>query len=251
LLPQFDRARTVEARAHLLSEPQCESPLAFRVAAGVDLGKARRIGKVPGELSVNLGQERYVNVIADVSRAGTYWGRSCQPALHEIGREPWFLVGTEGIGNDKLTQVQTGAAAVKLEDPRGQGLGKTIGREIGKSLGASTFTPFENRTGQDQLAATRGLESLEHGDEVAGVVLDGSDRVEIWALVIGDVGSVVAKQVPVAFPDQGEERVITERATINRAANLADQCHAPSPREIRVLTGTAAEDSRHLMAGGR
>ena len=81
--------------------------------------------------------------------------------------------------------------------------------------------------------------------------MDGSDRVEMWVLVIGDLGGVVAKQVPVALPDQGDERLVTERTTVNGAANLSDQFYASSPREIRVLASTVAEDSRHLMAGGR
>src|SRR5262249_13903479 len=86
---------------------------------------------------------------------------------------------------------------------------------------------------------------------VAGIILNGGDRVELRASVVGDVGGVVAKQVPVAFLDQGEERRVTKNATVDGAAKLAEQRRSLAPRQVGVLGIMPAEYRRDIMAGVR
>ena len=46
---------------------------------------------------------------------------------------------------------------------------------------------------------------------------NGADRIEIGALVVRDVGRVMAEQVPSPFADQVQERLIPERAAVRSA----------------------------------
>ena len=68
--------------------------------------------------------------------------------------------------------------------------------------------------------------------QVVGVVPDGADRVEIGALVVRDVGRVMAEQIPSPFADQVQERLIPERAAVeiarSHAAASATRCRRTS-----------------------
>jgi hypothetical protein len=98
--------------------------------------------------------------------------------------------------------------------------------------------------------ATGRLEGFEHARQVMGVIPQGGDRVEVGALVVGDVGGVVAKQVPASFRDECEELLVAERAAIYRPANLDRHGHAPLPELFSVFVGAAPKDGRNHMAGG-
>ena len=78
----------------------------------------------------------------------------------------------------------------------------------------------------------------------------GRDGVEVGALVVGDVGGVVAEEVPASLADQGEESLVAERAAVDRPAGLGGQGHPLASDLVGVLVGPPAEDGRDLMAGG-
>ena len=63
-------------------------------------------GNSCGEPGVSLGQQRHVDVVADVGGAGAVRRGAGQPVLHEVGREPWLLVGAERVGDDELAEAQ-------------------------------------------------------------------------------------------------------------------------------------------------
>ena len=83
-----------------------------------------------------------------------------------------------------------------------------------------------------------------------GVVPEGRDRVEVWTLVVGDVGSVVAENVPVTLLDQAEELFITEGVTVDGLASFDREDHALATDLVGILLGPPAEDGRNLVAGG-
>ena len=98
--------------------------------------------------------------------------------------------------------------------------------------------------------AAGGLEGLEYTRQVVGVVREGGDRVEVGALVVGDICGVMAKKVPASLRDQGEEPVVAERAAVDRPADLHGHGYAQPADFIGVLVGISPEDSRDLMASG-
>ena len=82
------------------------------------------------------------------------------------------------------------------------------------------------------------------------IVRQGSDCIEIRALVIRDIGSVVAEKIPASLRDQGEEPLIAERAAINWSTDIGSHSHALLADLVGVLVGTSPEDGRDLVAGG-
>ena len=80
---------------------------------------------------------------------------------------------------------------------------------------------------------------------------NGADGVEVGALVVGDVGGVVAEEVEAPFPNQLQERVVAEGAAVNGTADLRQQRGPMAADLVGVVGGLAAEDGRHLVAGRR
>ena len=81
------------------------------------------------------------------------------------------------------------------------------------------------------------------------IVPNGADHVEVGALVLPDVGCVVAEQIPSPFTDQAEEGRVAERATINGTADLGSKHHSLPPDVIGIVARSMTKDGRDRVAG--
>ena len=66
-------------------------------------------------------------------------------------------------------------------------------------------------------------QSIKHCRKIVRVISKSCDGIKVGTLVISDIGSMVAKEIPASFGNQRQESLITEGATVNRPTDLPKQ----------------------------
>ena len=94
-----------------------------------------------------------------------------------------------------------------------------------------------------------GLEGLEHDRQISGVIPEGGDRIEVRALVVGDVRGVMAEKIPTSLTYQTQKLLVAERAPVDRSADLGGHGYTLPPWFVSIFGSTTLEDRRDMVTG--